>query len=86
MDAARCVHGVRLLRRAGHVCVLLRLRSVHDRTRGECRSGGWFLICWVKFHAVLRSQLIPLFVMDVLGKYYGIPGLFTATVFAATLR
>ena len=31
-------------------------------------------------------QLIPLFVMDVLGDYYGIPGLFTATVFAATLR
>lgn len=31
-------------------------------------------------------QLVPLFVMDVLGPAHGVPGLFAAAVFSATLR
>ena len=31
-------------------------------------------------------QLIPLMVMDVLGQYPGLPGLFVACVFSASLR
>ena len=33
----------------------------------------------------LVSQIVPLFLMDLLGDLHGLPGLFTAAVFAASL-
>lgn len=36
--------------------------------------------------ALTRDQLLPLLVMDVLGDWPGMPGLFVAGVFSAALR
>jgi hypothetical protein len=32
------------------------------------------------------AQIVPLFLMDILGDYDGLPGLFIAAIFAAALR
>ena len=42
-------------------------------------------IFWVKYVKTI-DQLLPLFVMDTLGQYPGIPGLFVAGIYSASLR
>ena len=37
-------------------------------------------------HVLSFFQLVPYFLMEVMGEYHGIPGLFLAAVFAAALR
>lgn len=36
--------------------------------------------------ALARDQILPLLVMDILGEWNGLPGIFVAGVFSAALR
>ena len=58
-----------------------------------CAYGG--LVIYAKYvdcHPVYTGriktadQLLPLFVMDTLGQYKGLPGLFVAGIFSGALR
>ena len=40
----------------------------------------------LEFFSVFSQQLIPQMVMDVMGHLHGLPGLFVATTFSASLR
>lgn len=53
-----------------------------DLIRARRHDGGTF----VSLSFILFFQLLPLFVMDVLGSIHGVPGLFVASLFSGALR